>query len=242
MFNDTHAIIIIDGSYSVARVSRVRPYTRIFSTMTIDGRIASRTGYSRLSCDEDFDLQHELRAWSDIVIVGSNTVLVDDPKLTVRRVPGKSPLRGVVDSRLRVPPSAKLFSIPGGVLVTTEDHDDARLEPYIEAGVTVLRAGKGVVDLVKAWKLLYEELGVSKVMVEGGGHLNYALLDKGLVDEVWVTVSPFVFGAGVSVFDGEGFDGLERKASFRLKDLKVLCGSWVNLRYEVLTPRLPLDI
>ncbi len=218
-----------------------RPFTRIFSTMSIDGRIASSTGYSRLSCDDDFMLQHELRAWSDIVIVGSNTVLVDDPRLTVRRVPRRSPMRGVIDSRLRVPPTAKIFSRPGGVLITVNSYDIDDLKDYINRGVIIVQAGEDRVNLVEAWRKLGEELGISKVLVEGGGTLNLALLANGLVDEVWVTISPYVFGSGISIFHGDGFTGWNDMARFRVLGIKELCGgSWVNIRYEVLWPRIPL--
>ena len=218
-----------------------RPYTRIFSTMTVDGRIASRTGYSRLSCHEDFDLQHQVRAWADLVVVGSNTALIDDPRLTVRRVPSRTPLRGVVDSRLRVPPTARLYSLPGAVLITTTDHSSMELLAYERRGARIVMAGSGRVDLVEAWRLLYEELGVRRVMVEGGGSLNYALLEAGLVDEVWVTIAPYVFGAGRSVFDGQGFPGGDDMARLRVLSVRPLCGgSWVSVRYEVLWPRRPL--
>ncbi len=217
-----------------------RPYTRIFSTMTVDGRIASEAGYSLLSCEEDFVEQHRVRAWADVVLVGSNTALVDDPSLTVRRVAGRSPMRGVVDSSLRVPPTARLFS-SRGVLITTRGHPRRRLEEYERRGVRVIEAGRGRVDLVEAWKLLSEELGVSRVMVEGGGRLNLALLREGLVDEVWVTISPYVFGSGVSVFESQGFNGWNEVGRLRLKKVVSLCGGgWVSLRYEVLYPRRPL--
>ena len=209
--------------------------------MTVDGRIASKTGYSRLSCDEDFDLQHELRSKSDIVIVGSETAIIDNPRLSVRRIPGRTPKRGVVDSKLRVSPSSLLFRRPGGVLITTEDHGYAELEPYLRAGVEVIQAGIGRVDLPKAWRELYRVLGIKKVMVEGGGHLNFALLNNGLVDEIWVTIAPFVFGAGISLFEGSGFDGFREIGKLRLKKVVSLCGGgWINLRYEVLTPRSAL--
>lgn len=218
-----------------------RPYTRIFSTMTVDGRIASRTGYSRLSCHEDFDLQHRVRAWADLVVVGSSTALVDDPRLTVRRVPARTPLRGVVDSRLRVPPTARLYSIPGAVLITTADHSGDALLPYARKGARIVRAGRNRVDLVEAWRLLYDELGVRRVMVEGGGSLNYALLEAGLVDEVWITLAPYVFGAGRSVFEGPGFPGGSDTARLRVLGVTPLCGgSWISVRYEVLWPRRPL--
>ncbi|MEB3806664.1 MAG: 2,5-diamino-6-(ribosylamino)-4(3H)-pyrimidinone 5'-phosphate reductase [Desulfurococcales archaeon] len=217
-----------------------RPYTVVFSTMTVDGRIASKTGYSRLSCWEDFELQHKIRAASDIVIVGSGTALIDDPKLTVRRVPGRSPMRGVVDSKLRVPPTAQIFQRPGAVLITTSGHGLDELKPYRRLGVVVIQAGVERVDLAGAWSILYD-MGVRRVMVEGGGRLNFALLREGLVDEVWVTVAPYVFGAGVSVFEGPGFDGENEVARLRVKEIASLCGGgWVNIRFEVLSPRRPL--
>ncbi len=221
-----------------------RPYTVIFSTASLDGRIASATGYSRLSCPEDFDLQHRLRAWADLVLVGAGTVLADDPRLTVRRVPGRSPWRGVVDGRLRVPPTARVFQGGRGVLVTSRGHGSGRLEAYRERGVLVVEAGEaGRVDPREAWRLL-REAGFRRVMVEGGGRLNYSLLSAGVVDEVWVTIAPTVFAAGTSVFQdpgGAGFDGENRRVRLALESMEPLCGGhWVSLRYRVLEPRAPL--
>ncbi|MEM4678350.1 MAG: dihydrofolate reductase family protein, partial [Acidilobaceae archaeon] len=107
----------------------MRSYVVLFSTMTVDGRIASRTGYSRLSCLEDLELLHKLRASSDAVMVGANTVISDNPRLTTRLVAGPSPkYRVVVDARLRVPPTARVFESPNrGVLVTLDKWSDEDL-------------------------------------------------------------------------------------------------------------------
>ncbi|WP_062662224.1 dihydrofolate reductase family protein [Aeropyrum camini] len=166
-----------------------RPYTFIFSTATLDGRIASVTGYSLLSCREDFELQHRYRASAGAVMVGSRTAVVDKPRLNVRLVPGRSPLRVIVDSRLRVPPEVAGLR-RGSVLITTEGHSSERLRPYLERGVRIVEAGRGRVDLDRAVEVLREELGVRVLMVEGGGGLNCAMLEKGLVDEVRVTIAP----------------------------------------------------
>ncbi len=209
-----------------------KPYTMIFSTMTVDGRIADERGFSRLSCEEDFRLLHELRASSDAVMVGSRTVLVDNPRLNVRLSRGRDPLRVVVDSRLRVPLDSRIFRGRGkAVLVTSEDHDDKILLEYERAGVGVIRAGRGRVDLARALSVLAEEYGVRRLLVEGGGSLNYALLRERLVDEVRVTVSPFVFGSGVSVFNGDS--SLWERVSLVFEESRVLCGGWVHLRYRV---------
>ncbi len=207
----------------------MRPYTIVFSTETVDGRIADPTGFSRLSCIEDFILQHTLRARVDAVMVGSRTAIMDNPRLTVRLSSGWSPLRVVIDSKLRVPPSARVFSVPGkGVLVTVEGHSSERLLEYRRRGVVVVESGRGRVDLRDAVERL-AGMGVRRLMVEGGGGLNYALLSYRLVDEVWVTIAPYVFGAGRSMFEGD--KGI--RARLALYYNKILCGGWVHLRYRV---------
>ena len=182
-----------------------------------------------LSCPDDFALQHELRAWSDAVMVGANTALRDDPRLNVRLARGRSPLRVVVDSRLRVPPTARLFHAGRGVLVTVEGHGRERLKPYLDRGVTVVEAGRGRVDLGLALEKL-AGLGVERLMVEGGGTLICSLLKEGLVDELRVTIAPTVFGGGVGLAHCTeplaGGKGLR----FALAGHRILCGGWLHLK------------
>jgi len=207
-----------------------RPYVIIFSTATLDGKIADPSGYSRLSCEEDFRLQHEMRASVDAVMVGSGTVLADNPRLTVRLARGVSPLRVVVDGRLRTPPTSRVYEVPGkSVLITTLDHPLEMLRPYIKRGVRVLGAGRGRVDLRRALEELGETMGVRRVMVEGGGRLNCALISRGLVDEVRITIAPEVFGAGTGLFHGEK-EGC--RVQLALHSMRMLCGGWVHLVYR----------
>ena len=221
----------------------MKPYTIVFSTATIDGRIASSTGYSVLSCDEDFEFQHWLRSRVDLVVVGAGTVLADDPRLTVRRVPGRTPWRGVVDGRLRVPPTARIFQGGRSILITSQGHPRRRLNAYKRRGVVVVESGEnGRVDLPRAWDAL-EELDIRRVMVEGGGTLNYSLLREGLVDEVIITVAPTIFASGISVFNdpsGMGFDGERERVILALEEIRPLCGGhWVRLYYRVVGPKRP---
>lgn len=216
----------------------MKPYVTIFSTMTVDGRIASRTGYSRLSCRRDLELLHELRASHDAVMVGANTVLSDNPRLTVRLAPGIGPqYRIVVDARLRVPPTARVFETPGrGVLVTLEKWSDDDLLDYINRGVKVIKAGRDSIDLTLALEKIYE-IGARRVLVEGGGFLNCTLLAEGLVDELRVTIAPYVFGSGVSLASCEAFDGEKSRVELALVGYNEVCPGWLHLIYKVVSPK-----
>ncbi|AFZ70150.1 2,5-diamino-6-hydroxy-4-(5-phosphoribosylamino)pyrimidine 1'-reductase [Caldisphaera lagunensis DSM 15908] len=217
----------------------MRPYVIIFSTMTVDGKIANSDGYSKLSCIDDFRLQHYLRSNSDGVMVGANTVINDDPSLTVRLVKGTSPYKIIVDSKLIVPLSSKIFQNPAkSIIITSNNLNKERYEKFEKIGVRIIKVDfNGVLDMVTALKNLYD-IGIKRLMVEGGGHLNYSLLYNGLVDELWVTISPFAFGGGTSIFE----KGIlkEIKAEFYIKEIKNLCQNWVNIKYSILYPKKPL--
>lgn len=219
----------------------VRPFTFIFSTSTVDGRIASPVGYSLLSCREDFELQHEYRASVDAVMVGSKTAVIDKPRLTVRLSRGRSPLRVIVDSRLSTPPEVAGLR-RGSILVTVEGHSRDRIAPYIDTGVEIVEAGRDRVDLALAVSILRERLGVRRLMVEGGGRLNCAMLREGLVDELRVTIAPFAFGGGVGLAECPGtFQGPPgSRVELALESTRTLCGSWLHLVYSVLSPKKPL--
>ncbi|MEM0244488.1 MAG: dihydrofolate reductase family protein, partial [Zestosphaera sp.] len=86
-----------------------RPYVRVYATMSVDGKIASKTGDSRLSCPYDKLRLHSMRSIVDGVMVGANTVIRDNPQLTVRLVEGRNPVRVVVDGSLKIPLNAKVL-------------------------------------------------------------------------------------------------------------------------------------
>jgi len=216
-----------------------RPYTIIFSTQTLDGRISSSLGSSRLSCGDDFRLQHLLRSYSDGVMVGANTILNDNPRLTTRLVYGKNPFRIVVDSKLKVNPGARVFENPTkSILVTSASISEERLIGFRKKGINVLKVKeKEGLDVLEMMERLFN-IGVKKLMVEGGGHLNFSLLRSGVVDEIWVTISPYVFGSGVAIFE-KGIYG-EINAQLYVKSVNRLCSDWINIKYGVLYPKIPL--
>ena len=215
-----------------------RPFVLHFSTATIDGKIASSTRYSLLSCRFDLLRLYALRSHVDAVMVGAGTVLADNPRLARRLKPGRH-YRVVVDCRLRVPPDARIFdeSMPT-ILVTCRDAPREKLEAIRSRGAEVLELGEsGEVDLRRALATLYESYGVRRVLVEGGGILAYSLYRARLVDETRGTIAPVIFAAGRSIVEdpaGRGFP--EWSSSPRLSLVHVErcpCGNCVHVAYRV---------
>ena len=214
------------------------PFVVAKFAMSLDGKIASRSGDSRWISNETSRREaHRLRAEADAVMVGIGTALADDPLLTVRDAPPPvrgQPLRIVVDSAGRLPANAAMLSAEGATLVAVASSEAART---IEAhGAEAIIAGSdGRVDLPQ----LLAALGARDVMsllVEGGAALHGALFESGLVDKVVVFVAPVVIG-GDGVPGPVGGAGAERMAdALRLCDVAYteLDGDMMVVGYPVL--------
>lgn len=184
----------------LTRVLLQRPYVILKWAQSADGRIATRTGDSKwISGPESRQLVHRLRARLDAVIVGSGTVLADDPQLTARDVPVRRVARRVVfDSRLVTPMAAKLVATARQwpTLILTTPAASARKRLQLEqAGVEVMicRQRNTRVDVADALGHL-SALGMTNVLVEGGSQLLGSFRDAGFVDEAWVFTAPVVIG------------------------------------------------
>ena len=209
----------IDVSQIVGDPDGRRPYVVLKYAQTIDGRTATSSGDSRwISGSDERALAHAIRAWGDAIGVGLGTVLSDDPQLTVRLVPGPSPVRVVFDSRLSIPDDAKVLAGgPATMLFTTDRSDPARRRALLERGigVHVVPAQSEGVDLGAALSAM-SELGLATVVVEGGARIATSLLAAGLVDRIVVSIAPTLLGAGR---DAVGDLGVDRVAAgLRLED------------------------
>lgn len=204
------------------------PFVTAKFAMSLDGKIATRTGSSQwITGEEARAYAHRLRAASDAVMVGINTVLADDPRLTARDGSGtaldRQPLRVVVDSRGRMPAAARMLGEPGATLVVTASGGhEAR--PYGEVSsleTAVLPGADGLVDLEGLMSHLGER-EVASVVVEGGGALLGSLFDGGLVDKVSAFVAPVIVGGAEapSPVAGEGVESIGD--ALRLRDVEVL--------------------
>jgi GTP cyclohydrolase II len=186
-----------------------RPYVVLKYAQTLDGRIATGTGDSKwISGEAERRISHALRAASDAVLVGVGTVVQDDPRLTVRMVPGVSPLRVVVDSTLRIPDPALLLEEEAPTLIVTTNRSPEERRVALrsrQAAVEVVPEGPGGVDLRAALALL-RTLGVRCLLVEGGAKVITSLLRGGFVDRLVVSVSGTIIGRGTEAVGDLGID------------------------------------
>src|SRR5512145_2505434 len=181
-------------------VTQQRSYLSLKLAVSLDGRIATRTGASKwITCLESRARVHELRAAHDAVMVGINTVHADDPRLTVRDVAGRNPIRIVVDSKLRVPMNCHLVSTAREIptcIIATHEASRAVGETLEAAGVSIIRVpgtAEGRCDMQVALSELAAREVVS-VLCEGGAELAGTLLAAGLVDAMHVFVAPILLG------------------------------------------------
>ena len=185
----------------------------INAAMTIDGKIATNLGDSKISSKQDLRRLHRLRSSVDAVIIGISTVIADNPRLTVRLVKrhGTTPVRIIVDSIGRIPLDSKILksaSKINTIVAVTKRASDERVDKIKSAGAIVIVAGTKTVDLKELFFIL-KKMGFNKILVEGGGELNWSILQLGIVNELMVTVAPRIVGGRTATTLVEG-DGYER--------------------------------
>jgi len=222
-------VVLADGELAVkarllnqafrkhARVGR--PWVLFKSAMTLDGKVATRTGDSKwISGEESRDLAHRWRASVDAVVVGIGTALADDPQLTARpeglpAEPDAQPRRVVFDSLARLPPGSQLVAAAAELpltIVVSRAAARADTDALEAAGVQVLVAtGENEPARVRSALDQLGANGVASVLLEGGPHLAGAFLDAGEIDEVRLFLAPLLLGGSAARDPLEG-EGVER--------------------------------
>ena len=203
-----------------------RPTVTVSYAQTLDGRLATASGDSQwISCPDSLRFAHELRASHDAVIVGAGTAFKDDPRLTVRHVPGENPLRIIADSTLRTSLTAAVLA--GGaakrtVLAVTDRAPERRCEEVQALGASVLRLPKNTEGRVDLTALLWAlgGMGVASAVVEGGAELITGFLRARLVDRLAVCIAPKVLGRGIEAVGDLGVRELSESLS--LTDTSVI--------------------
>lgn len=211
-----------------------RPYIVINCAMTADGKIAKPSGSQlKISCEEDMKRVYQLRNDSDAVLVGINTVLSDDPKLTVKEKyvkNPKQPLRVVLDSKCRTPVDSLVVNETAKTIIFTSEKTGKKYPYNIE--IVICETGKdGLINLEKMLKTLSEKK-VKKLMVEGGSTVIYNFLKNGLVDDFYVYTGPMILGSkkAPSLINQENF---EQIIKLKIVDTKKI-GEGLLVHYRLL--------
>ena len=221
--------------FFLKHVRTALPYVIAKSATSLDGRVSTRTGHSQWITGPDArERGHDLRQQVDAILVGADTVIADDPSLTVRlpesvcakeRVRHPRPV--VLDSTGRVPPTAKLLngSLTTQTLVITTDQMNAEHCRLLESrGVEVIRvnkhSGTNFTDPVAILEALGQK-GIQSLLIEGGPSVHGSFRDAGLIDEIWNFIAPTLIGGeqARAAFAGVGSDTLGEATA--LGDLQV---------------------
>ncbi len=180
-----------------------RPFVTLKWAQTIDGRIAAATGDSRwISSEPSLRYAHRIRSYHDSVLVGIGTVMSDNPRLTVRLVKGRSPVRIVADSRLMIPLSAAVLQeqdVARTIVVTTSLAAEEKLSSLGRMSVQTLTAERdeeGRIDLSGLLPML-GKMSISSVLVEGGAAITTSFLSQRLADKLVVILAPKIMGEAI---------------------------------------------
>ncbi len=205
-------------------ITRKMPHITLKAAMSMDGKIATRRFVSNwISSTAAREYMHLVRGEQDAILVGINTILKDDPLLTVRHShwKGKRILRIILDSQLRIPLKAKIFDTLslGDILIFTRNDPPAqKAEKLRKNGATVISMGGSAsgIDLKNCLHWLGKN-EVSSVLVEGGGRVFTSFLEKNLVDKLLLSVSPKLIGGSAAVgwFQGQGVAAVSESLPFK---------------------------
>ena len=225
----------------------MKPYVILNGAMTLDGKIATKTGNSEISGPEDLLRVHQIRKDVDAIMVGIGTILTDNPRLTSYRVSSNkedNPIRIVVDNKARTPLNYKIFNDEAKTIIAVsnicnENNNNCDIEAVSRAKeiskiAEIFYSSKECIDLKELMNYLYNK-GIKTLLLEGGSTLNYSMLKENLVDEVRVCIAPMIVGGKDSktFCDGEGFNLMKDSVKLKLEKTYSLGKDFI-LEYKVI--------
>jgi 2,5-diamino-6-(ribosylamino)-4(3H)-pyrimidinone 5'-phosphate reductase len=198
----------------------------INAAMTVDGKIATAKGDSKISSDRDLRRVHKLRSSVDAIIVGISTVIADNPMLSARTSKNKleNPVRVIIDSTARIPLNSKLLKSAckiKTIVAVTKRAPKYKISKIENAGAIVIIAGTGSVDLKEVFFFL-KKIGIKKILVEGGGELNWSFFSLRMVNQLIVTLAPTIVGGreATTLVEGDGYTKISK--AIKMKMIKIL--------------------
>ena len=202
-------------------MGKSRPKVILSAAMTLDGKIATKTSDSKLSSKQDKVRIHKLRSKVDAILVGSNTVKRDDPFLTVRHTKGKNPLRIILDSKANIEQKSQIIKtckkIPT-IIAVSKKASKKNIDKLKKYPLEIIITGNKLVNIKNLLRILYKKK-IKTLLVEGGGTVNWEFVKQGLVDEIIITITPYLIGGknAITLVEGEGFSFIKKATKLKLK-------------------------
>lgn len=192
-----------------------RPYIELISEMTVDGKLTLKRGLSSkiimgLMDEDSHYFLHRKRSEFDAIMVGSNTIKIDNSILTNRLAPGKSPVRVVPSGDASIPPGSNVLNKDAPTIVYTSEHaDPGNVNAIRAAGAEVIVCGKDRVDIDGMMESL-QDRGIARLMVEGGPTLIWQLVARRMIDHITLIQIPYIIGGDStpSLVGGPGVDSI----------------------------------
>ncbi len=207
-------------------MEKSRPRVILSAAISIDGKIATRLGDSKLSSKKDKIRLHRLRSKVDAILVGKNTIHRDDPLLTVRYVKGKNPTRIILDSQGTISVNSKILQTCNKVptiIAVSKRISKVNLQKLKRFPVEIIMTGENSVN-IKSLMSNLSKRKINTVLVEGGGTINWQFIQNNLFDEILITITPFIIGGidAITFVQGRGFDKIIKSPRLRLNTIKRL--------------------
>ena len=209
------------------------------AAMSVDGKIATRSGDSCISSIVDLKRVHRLRTTVDAIMIGIQTVLTDDPMLDVRyaKTKKKNPARIIIDSTARISLHSRILKTANEiytVVAVTTRAPIAKIHKIESTGAQVLVTGDKIVNIRSVFRHL-ERLGFNRILVEGGGEINWSVLNLGLIDEMIVMISSVVIGGrdAKTLVEGRGFSKVSRAKKMKLLSVERQTQNELVLYYQL---------
>lgn len=201
-------------------MAKSRPYVILSAAISLDGKIATKTGDSKFSSHTDKIRVHKLRAKVDAILIGQNTLKRDNPVLSVRYAKGKNPTRIILDSRGKISSKSKIIQtckkIPT-IIIVSKNISRSNLQRLKKYPLEVIISGEKKINLKQLLRQL-EKRKIKKLLVEGGGIVNWEFIKQNLFDEIIIAVTPFIVGGknSINLVQGNGFSKISKSTKLKL--------------------------
>ena len=200
-----------------------RPHIIFSAAITLDGKLSTRTGDSKLSSNKDKIRVYTLRSKVDAILIGKNTAKIDDPVLSVHNTKKKNPIRIILDSTATISTNSRILKtcskIPT-IIVVSKKAQKKNLHKLEKFPIQIIVCGKYIVN-IKKLLIILKKKGIKNILVEGGGITNWSFVKENLVDEVIITITPYLVGGitATTLVDGNGFPTIAESIKLRLKNI-----------------------